>query len=131
MIPFLMSLIYRSTPIKMLISLMFNYLWLIPICFSINFLHATEEEKITRTLFVVIIFNHAVEAYHSLFWGSGAGLSGNPHISNNKHTDLISTALFSLHMSDLHRLIEILDFPKNMYFLVKLDTPSSFIAIQV
>lgn len=44
-VPILMSLIYRSTPIKMLISSMFNYLWLILICLSIPFFHAKKKKK--------------------------------------------------------------------------------------
>lgn len=40
-----------------------------------------------------------------------ACLGSNKIIINKK----ISTALFGLHLSNLHRLIEILDFPKNIY----------------
>lgn len=80
-----------------------------------------------RLFVVVIIFNHAVEAYLSLFEGQVcAGLSGTPRVCNK-----ISSALFSLHPSSLHRLIEILEFPKNINILVKLDILLSFIAIRM
>jgi len=44
-IPLLVSLIYRSTPIKMLISFMSYYLWLILICLSIPFFHVKKKKK--------------------------------------------------------------------------------------
>lgn len=64
LVPLSMSLIYRNTPIKMLIGLMVNYLWLILI---------QEKKKMSGTQLVVIIFNHAEETYHSLIIVSSEG----------------------------------------------------------